>query len=835
MKPNYQQKANSNIEKYYTNQNPFSAKGKQSISKNNINVLSKNINKKRNPKRNLMNDSRKSFDNIHNQYFNHKGFNIYNTQKSITKMSSKNRILTTSSNLENNFILAKKNNLYASQINNNEQMNLYRNNNNFQLNGDVFAKKIKFKLNKKELQTRNKMLINANMVNNFNNQTYNSKKRNINDFDTNEAINIPQKTIRNKYPQLIADDILHIFDLNSTMPNAIFNKDVLSSYNKNNFTEKKNINKNENNNMRFNKVINIKNLSNIKLFNQKLIKKKNINQIQKKISLNRNTKRIPNKIKDADLSWDFGSGLANNGQTSNFYKKAKSGIIANNHKSALYKRNSNLTQNQNDEDLSDKELDKIVDDLNLFLETDEKKINNTYIEKGNNFSKDSFNLSDLADDIVKFNPEIETDDQNIQETVPSTSNPDIEGVFDINNNNNINMSNINNNNPFGNNKISNMKPFIVNNIFISSHNIKKKNNKKKKDINYDVLILNEYNNPGNNINNDTKSKTNLTDINIPVFETKTYKSPFNLKNSINKINSKDINEIEDSEINAEFSEFENKNYNSKKVEQNIIQNLNKSNNINHNSSASGKLKINSSKKEEQSLTNISDNKNKFGKEINNKKKSKNNLNEMMYSDSLLRDLLSSHKNTPSINNLQMPEENKFTKLNNKYIKNEIGFIKNDEKLIYNNERNNWLPYNKIKNSYFSEQNEENNIIIKHSMIKTLPKKTKKHVLFNLNNNTYIKFGKEDLITDSQVTDESGKIYNHIEKDMDLYNAELKVAKPKSIIKKNIPYDIKINHEYVWVENLPERQILPDLYDEFEEQDLKSLEKTLEKSVDKILH
>ena len=71
--------------------------------------------------------------------------------------------------------------------------------------------------------------------------------------------------------------------------------------------------------------------------------------------------------------------------------------------------------------------------------------------------------------------------------------------------------------------------------------------------------------------------------------------------------------------------------------------------------------------------------------------------------------------------------------------------------------------------------------------------------------------------------------------MDLYNLELKTFKPKSIIKRFFKNEIKINTEYVNVENLPERQILPDLYDEFEEQDLKSLEKSLEKSVDKILH
>ena len=71
--------------------------------------------------------------------------------------------------------------------------------------------------------------------------------------------------------------------------------------------------------------------------------------------------------------------------------------------------------------------------------------------------------------------------------------------------------------------------------------------------------------------------------------------------------------------------------------------------------------------------------------------------------------------------------------------------------------------------------------------------------------------------------------------MNLYKSKLKVANPKSIIKSFLREDIKINQGYTLVENLPERQILPELYDEFEEEDIKSLEKSLEKSIDKNLH
>ena len=210
---------------------------------------------------------------------------------------------------------------------------------------------------------------------------------------------------------------------------------------------------------------------------------------------------------------------------------------------------------------------------------------------------------------------------------------------------------------------------------------------------------------------------------------------------------------------------------------------------------------------------------------------------MIFSDSILRDILSSHKNTPSNNNLEILEENKFNNNNNIRLSNEK---KNDNfnygnEYIQENNNNSALFDLKNKNIYFSQNFEIKDSNINNPFIKSSSKKSKKHVLFNLNNNIYIKFKNDDLITDSHVTKGDGQIYNYKEKNMDLYNSELKLANPKPIIKSFKENEIKINKDYIFVENLPERQILPDLYDEFEEQDLKSLEKSLERSVDKILH
>ena len=216
------------------------------------------------------------------------------------------------------------------------------------------------------------------------------------------------------------------------------------------------------------------------------------------------------------------------------------------------------------------------------------------------------------------------------------------------------------------------------------------------------------------------------------------------------------------------------------------------------------------------------------------------MNDLRFSDSILRNILSSHKNTPSNNNLLLSEEKKFNNLENFYEKDKnIGFNQDNKNINYNKEEN-YLNQNNINkpennNIYFSGKNEAKNNIIKNSIRNSSLNKPKKHILFNLDKNIYIKFGKDDLITESQMTEKNGEICNHIEKDMDLYNIELKKVKPKPIIKSFLKNEIKINSEYINVENLPERQILPDLYDEFEEQDLKSLEKSLEKSVDKIFH
>ena len=798
-------------------QNPLSLKGISSITKKNLSLLNSKYNFNRNQNRGMLNYSRKSFDNLLNKN-NSKEFKRFNTQINVKKMNLKNKIPNHPENYDNNFILAKKNKLYGQNLNNNEQINYLTTNNNLQLNSDNFAKKIqlkfnqnihhlkKYKITTNKIKRNNHIFLNKNDNNNFDNSKmmYN----NLTNYKKNNII----------FQKKIEDDTLYKSNLNYTMPISYIHPNQFIENNNTNINQENRINKTNN-------IIKLNKFNNTKVNSER----KQSNQNQKKLKINKNVFKSNSKIekkmriimkskeKDADLSWDYGTNLLNKNKNNNFYKKSKSGIIPKNFHSERKIQISKRNQYQKEEEASDKEIDEIVDELELLFGSNEKN-NKTFIEKGKNLLDDSSNLSELADDILKINPDQEIDDINIQETVPSTSNPDIDGVFDSSNNNILNMNNIGFNNPFGEQKMPNAKSYIVNNIYISSNEMKNKNNKLDNDINYNFFVVNEFNNTNNNIKNNINN-------NIPSLVTKTYKSPFIGGNMNTKINNQDINEIEDSEMNVDFTLF--KKEQNCKVNQVINVDSDYSNNINN--------KIN----EENFISNNFNKENNFENQNNlNQQQNKKKFHEVIFSDSILRDILSSHKNTPSNNNLEIKEENIINKKNsyNEFIKgNSINNFNNENKHLGENNNNSALFDLQIKNNFFSENLEIKDNKINNSSKKLFSKKPKKHILFNLNNNIYIKFKSEDLITNSQVTDENGQILNYKEKNMDVYNSELKLANPKPIIKAFKENEIKINKEYIYVENLPERQILPDLYDEFEEQDLKSLEKSLERSVDKILH
>ena len=794
--------------------NPFSLKEIPSLNKKNFGLLNTaNHNSTRNHKNIILKNARKSFDNLLNN-IPQKKLKRFNTQKNVKTINYINTIPKFSSNIENDFILAKKNNLYENNKNNNGQMNILNNNNNLESNEDIFAKKIKSKLNKNFRQVKNyKIIINKNenykpniyYINGNNNNLNNNIEKKILDKFNENNIHIRKK---------ISNDKLNNFDMNLTTPNSYDSYIKGKEFKSENLTEKKNLNQNiDNKNLL--KLKKGKIFKNIKFMNQKRPKmgnNKNITQKQYSESKSKILNRF-NQMKN-DLSFSYGTNINEKLNNVNNYRKFKSGIA---HYNFLSEKKVSTTNNNNIDDVSDEEIDEIVGYLDIYIENEDKR-NKTFIENEPKLLNESIDLSDLADDMMKLLPEQESDDINKQSTVPSTSNHESDAIYD-GSNNNVNMNNIKINIPLNASKIKNTRPAIVNNFYTSSSEINNKSNKNENNINYNLFVVNEYNNTNNDTNNNIKNDIYENNSSISKLINKTYKSPFIIGNMKNKINSSDINEIEGSEKNMEFNEIKK---NNQKID--IINlNLNYSNNININNKNiyNTEIKPNLNKMNNQTNNNLNS---------NIKKNSTKNIKERKFSDSILRDLLSSHKNTPSINNnIQMSDKNNLINITNNNIDNENN---NFDEIVFFDE--NMIPNElKKKNKYLYKNNKDSKKIINNPIKKFSPKKKKKHISFNLDNNIYIIFGSEDLITNSQVTDKNGQIFEHIEKNMIIYNEELKRIKPKSIIKKFSSNEIGINKEYIFVENLQEKQILPDLYDEFEEQDIKSLEKCLEKSVDKI--
>ena len=829
---------------------------------------------------NKINNKQKNFTNIKNQ--NQNNFIMNNLQKKISLEKLKNNSLKktdlkkfhTQKNLRRININTQKNNQYVVPDGYNivfaKKTNMYLNNNgnfnisqkkNLLMNNDNIAKKL---INKCNDAMHNYKKINKN----YNPKFYSSNSNNIILNNNNKNNNFLNNNIITKK---ISDNIIkYNFDLNSTMPNKTVEN--------NNF----NINTILNSEKKLSMKPNINNIQNNYLNDSILLNSKNSKLKKDNKTINSRTMtdyKNKNRGIRNDLSWDYGIGILNKGQQLNFYKKNNNINHNNKIPNFLSERKKKLNEIDtdafnNDDSIDDKDIDEIVDNLNLSFFNDNKK-NNTVILSDKGFSDDS--LSDIANDIVKTFKDTENEDINIQETVPSSSNPELDGITSSN-------TDIQYNNNFQNQKKiiyetkSTIKPTIVNNFFISSNG--GKNNTLDKDINYNLFVVNEYNNNNNKIN---------ANSNIPTLITRTYKSPNILREEKNNKKQNNINEIEDIHI-LDDDITENKidvniNDNNLLEDKNKILALNYQN-PNHNNLIIPNVNNNIKETEDQYI-NINVNnyiaQNNYNQNINNsqiqnnnqlfkldsKYPLKNNLeknsNEINVNNYNLKDILSSNKTTG--NNIQVYKENKnFFSINDvdkkNLLKNKIKKRERnnfEKRNIYNNNysfnKNNNIKFNNYENNFNNINISTNNIMpiyknnyiydnntnLTNNNIPIINKtnditknnniliKNKRHISFNLNNNIFIKFKKDDFITKSEITSQNGQILNQPLKDK-----EFKLIKPKPIIKTFLSKDIKINKNYVLVENLPERQILPDLYDDFEEDELKSLEKSLEGPVDKIL-
>ena len=555
-----------------------------------LNVRNKNniINKNAFLLKSLQNKT--SFDRINYNLIKMNDLERYPTQKNLRRLN-----VNTQKNdnyvfpEDDNIIFAKKRNMYTGKNNNGKtSANANRKNlKNLNINNDMIAKKIQNKY-KEGIRKYQK-------ISNYNPKFFsinsNGNNLNINSniyLDNNNAnINNNNVLLKRNSNNLIRYNNNNN-DLNSTMPNqTIKSHNFMSNLNKNNNikpnvtdsnTDKKlSINQNKNNILNDSFKFDSQYLTNRQRNRGYKFTNYRTNTEYKNKNKNRNLKN--------DLSWDYGIGILNKGNNGNFYRKINKNYILSNHFSERKKNFDEIESdilNDND-DNSDKEIDEIVDNLEDFFNEDRR--NKTVILDNKGFSEDS--LSDIADDIVKTFQDNENEndmDLNFQKNIPSSSNPEVDGTTSSGNdfqNNNIQ----NQKNTFYENK-SAAKPTIVNNFFISSSDSINQNKSLEKDINYNLVIVNEYNNKINsNVN---------ANLPIPSLVSKTYKSPNILREEKNNLNiNRKLNDLYDNIVESENTEISDNNLmKNQNVKQNILIGLNYSNNINNNTTIGSNINNN---------------------------------------------------------------------------------------------------------------------------------------------------------------------------------------------------------------------------------------------------
>ena len=401
-------------------------------------------------------------------------------------------------------------------------------------------------------------------------------------------------------------------------------------------------------------------------------------------------------------------------------------------------------------------------------------------------SDNSDNLSEIAGELVESikyaNSGYKTNiENNFEDNIRTEAIKKNERKNEFNLKNNLIYQFNNNNNQY--NEKQNYNIFDNKNQNFIKQNLVTDNN---------IIKIND-NNTNNNINN-VKNISNINIINI---------SNTNNINNINNI--KNINNINNTKNHKRISNF----YGIKK-----INNITETNII----------------KEEDIYRKINFNVSDFG-DFNNKK---NILFKTKSINSNNKNILQLEKN-PLIEDsiLNIPLIIKTLKYN-KVMKSNSDNLTNTTssslpKILFN--------INKSENTKIKYNNENekkpNDLLINQIMSKFKNKEKSKQnhrVKINLSNNIIIHFNQNDLITKMQIYKKQND--NPLPSKENLLKTKIY---PYPIIKKNFNLnDIKINKNYKLVENLDEKQIVPELYKENSE-DCKSLEKSLEKSIDKLFY
>ena len=227
------------------------------------------------------------------------------------------------------------------------------------------------------------------------------------------------------------------------------------------------------------------------------------------------------------------------------------------------------------------------------------------------------------------------------------------------------------------------------------------------------------------------------------------------------------------------------------------------------------------------IQNEDDNKNKIDEENKEINKTDDNLPieeiNLIKNKDNKKEVINYETNCPKddVDKIILNENNKYGNEN----------IMNENKEITNNN-------NKLKeeeNQLIELTNEEiiNKIIIKIQK----PKKSRKdlHIKINEENNIIIGFVPKDLITEYEILKDSQELLDKTSPINHSFSVNQKILTQKLILCPSIKNfnkkEIKVDSNYTLRENMEEKDIIPGLCNENEE-DIKNLEKSLEKSIDK---
>jgi len=387
------------------------------------------------------------------------------------------------------------------------------------------------------------------------------------------------------------------------------------------------------------------------------------------------------------------------------------------------------------------------------------------------------------------------------------------------------------------NKIEFNNQNVNHQIIIINNNNNNNSIKEQKQIkNIDINKKDDINKDNNNVNKEVKKegenicldKSLITDeeLNIPlIIETLKYNKVI-LKNKDDEIQefNKENNIALDKENEEEKKEEEKKEENEEK-DINIKSENNKNILIDKNLNEDNLKLINQKEKQENKdnteiIDIIKEEENKEIKneiiEENNSQNKEDNINEIIINE---------------INLNTSKDENKI-----QIEKEEENIIKEEENKIVNNEEN------EDNNNIKSQQNNQIELSNEEIISKILsriqkPKKPQKgeHIQIKEDNNIIISFVPKDLITEYAIMKDSPELLDKTSPLNHSFSINQKIlAQSLNLcpsIKNFKKEEIKIDNNYILREKMKEKDIIPGLYYENEE-DIKNLEKSLEKSIDK---